>query len=410
MMFKRLGRTYSRYALVCFGAFFVYALYFNIFGTNAAQMMAYFGTDSVGQGLIISVQAAGGIAVAVFLTVFGERFNKLKAIWRGLFILAAAGTAIGLIPLAAGHGGGYGAVLLFACAAGCGFTLVDIMMNASIPEVFASERDNVFPLVHASYSVGSMVSPVITAALIAAAAPQTYALPFLACGALCFAEWALFRPAALKIMPDTPYAHMSAPKKIARADFAVLKRGGLWLFFLSGVFYFSFQITVSAWFPSYAVQDLGLTNAVGGLGVTLFFGMSLIARITAPFVYRIMGVRRYYTVLGALGGLIYLAGYAAGSVPAVFCAMVVGGYCQGIMSPALISLCCRAFPENTSTASAAIILSINVAALAGPALAGKIALAAGYRTAMIVSAVWLTAAALAILPMYIKGGKRPEEH
>jgi FHS family glucose/mannose:H+ symporter-like MFS transporter len=302
-MFKRLGRTYSRYAFLCFGAFFVYALYFNIFGTNAAQMKAYFGTNSVEQGLIISVQAAGGIAVSIFLTLFGERFNKLKAIWRGLFILAAASAAIGLIPLAAGSGGGYGAALLFACAAGCGFTLVDIMMNASIPEVFAAERDNVFPLVHASYSVGSMVSPVMTSMLIAAAAPQTYALPFLACGALCFAEWALFRPAALKIMPDTPYARMPAPKKIARADFAVLKRGGLWLFFLSGVFYFSFQITVSAWFPSYAVRDLGLTNAMGGLGVTLFFGMSLIARITAPLIYRIMGVRRYYIVFGALGGL-----------------------------------------------------------------------------------------------------------
>ncbi len=407
-MFKRLGRAYARYAVLCFGAFFVYALYFNIFGTNAAQMMAYFGTDSVGQGLIISVQAAGGIAVAVLFTLFGERFHKIRVIWRGLFVLGAASAAIGIVPLLTGPAGGYAAVLMFGAAAGCGFTMVDVMMNASVPEVFPTERDAVFPLVHASYSVGSMVSPVMTSLLIAAAAPKTYALPFAVCAALCLVLFVSFRSAALKIMPPAPAAPKGASQKIAWSDFAVLKRGRLWLFFLSGVFYFSFQITVSAWFPSYAVRDLGLTNAAGGLGVSLFFGMSLIARVTAPFIYRFMSVRRYYIVLGGLGGLIYLAAYATQSPAAVFIAMVLGGYCQGVMSPALISLCCEVFPQNTATASAAVILSINVAALAGPAIAGKIAMGAGYTTAMLVSAVWLFMAALTVVPVYLGGKKYPE--
>lgn len=402
-MFKNLGKNYTRYAVSCFGAFFVYALYFNIFGTNAAQMMAFFGTDSVRQGLILSVQAVGGISIAVVFTLFGDRFNKLKVLWRGIVLLAAASLAVGLLPFFFAQGGGYPMVLALVVFAGIGFTMTDIMMNASIPEVFGDQRNAVFPLVHASYSVGSMVSPAMTSLCIIASVPSSYALPFIICGVLCLAEFFFLRSAARKIIPDTPYTHRPAVrKKISWSDFAVVKNGRLWLFFLSGVFYFAFQICVSAWFPSYAVSVLGLTNTAGGLGVALFFAMSLVARITAPLLYRIISVRRYYIGLGALAGVVYFAGYASQNAVIMFAAMFVGGYLQGIMSPALISLCCEYFPENTSTASAAIILSINVAALAGPALAGKIAVSSGYTAAMLISAVWLTLAGLTVAPLYIK--------
>ena len=161
-MFKRLGKKHSIYACLCFGAFFVYALYYNVFGTNASSMMSFFNIDSAKQGFILSIQAIGGIIVSLVLAVLGERFNKLKVLWRGLFVLAIASAALGSIPLYVPESHGYVLALFFVVFAGIGFTMIDIMMNASIPEVFKKENDVVFPLVHASYSVGSMVSPLMT--------------------------------------------------------------------------------------------------------------------------------------------------------------------------------------------------------------------------------------------------------
>lgn len=401
-MFKRLGKKHSIYACLCFGAFFVYALYYNVFGTNASSMMSFFNIDSAKQGFILSIQAIGGIIVSLVLAVLGERFNKLKVLWRGLFVLAIASAALGSIPLYVPESHGYVLALFFVVFAGIGFTMIDIMMNASIPEVFKKENDVVFPLVHASYSVGSMVSPLMTSLLISFSNPLGYGLPFIVCAAVCLITGILHKKSAVSIMPFTPYEAIGKKSSFKRKnDFSAIKNYKLWMFFLSGVFYFAFQVCVSAWFPSYATEILGLSNAAGAMGVTIFFGMSLLARLTAPLIYKFMSKKNYYIWLGGLSGVIYLTGYLSQNAVIMYTAIVIGGYFQGLMSPVLINLCCEYFPGNTATASSAIILSINSAALIGPALTGSLSQALGFTAAMCITAVWLTLASVTAALIYI---------
>ena len=74
------------------------------------------------------------------------------------------------------------------------------------------------------------------------------------------------------------------------------------------------------------------------------------------------------------------------------------GLLQGAAVPSMVILCSDSFPGRSASASSVIVLSVSLAALAGPSLMGTVILNSGYLWAMIMILVCLP---MSILPLML---------
>ena len=120
--------------------------------------MKYFNITESRHGFIITVQSIGGIITAIWLSLFGERYNKIYVISLCLALMAAGSILTGVIP-AFFPAGGYMLLLVFVLIAGIGYTGIDVMMNGVITETYPERKSTILPVAHAFYSTGAMVAP-----------------------------------------------------------------------------------------------------------------------------------------------------------------------------------------------------------------------------------------------------------
>jgi len=156
---KSLSKKHIIFLFATYFSFIVYAFYFNGFGTNAPVMMKYYAITSAQQGFIFTTQSIGALLIAIYLALHGERYNKIYMAVAGLLISGVAGITIGFAP-------SYIVLLFLVVAAGAGYTILDIMGNGMIPELFPKQKNTLLPLMHAFFGTGAMVSPILVAVLV----------------------------------------------------------------------------------------------------------------------------------------------------------------------------------------------------------------------------------------------------
>lgn len=70
--------------------FFTFGAFFCLYGTLASPMMEFFQVGTFEQGVITSLNCAGGAAIAVLIALLGERFNKVYGVAAGIGLLVWA--------------------------------------------------------------------------------------------------------------------------------------------------------------------------------------------------------------------------------------------------------------------------------------------------------------------------------
>lgn len=390
------GRA-ALFALCCAG-FALYGVYCNGFGTNAEAAMAYFGIDEVQNGAILTVQSAGCLAAAVFLGLFGERLNKVYALAVGLLLLGAASVLTGLIPDIAPRAAAYAYMLAFSLAGGVGYISVDLLTNSLIADVFRAGKNRVLPYAHAFYGGGAMLAPVFVTALVSPAQPESFARPYLFVGIAAVAVGAALAAAGRGIVPETPYADMTAIRRRARANPAEIFRDGrAWIFLLSAFMNLCFQNGVTTWLPRYCSEVRGYGFTAAGLMVTVFFLGALIMRLLSPLVYTKIAPRYFYR--GALLSsaalflvflLVPMPDWAAAAITGVM------GLLQGATVPTLVIICCDVFPERTASATSIVVFGVSLASMTSPAAMGAVIASAGAQAAMLSVTACTVVAALAL--------------
>ncbi|WP_308754001.1 MFS transporter [uncultured Anaerotruncus sp.] len=396
------------FAGASFAAIIAYAFGFNILGPNAVVMMDYFGIRQSGQGLVMAVQSSGELLVSALLVVYGERFGKLALTALGVGLLSAACLAIGAIPLFPSAIPPYGALLFFAALLGASFSLINTMVNASIPEVFSDRRDLFHPLVHSFYSAGAMCAPFLVTLLVNEREPHSYAVPFLAFGGYATLVLCFYLISVRLALPLTPYA---APAKAVptrtSGSFFVFRQPKIWLLSIVMLSYISFSISVGSWLPAYCSQFAHMSFRFSGLILTVFNCGALVMRFFFPLVLRRIDFRRYFIAAGLLSSACMLAALLLrGDIPvAVFVAL--SGFFQGGMGLCLFMLCNSVFPGHSGSVSAFVILIGGLANTLAPYFMGKAADLVGFRIPFLCIVALLAFSAL-LLRAFIRGGVVPE--
>lgn len=379
-MKKELDPIYLLFACLCCGAFVVYAIYVNSFGPNASLIMKYFNITESRHGFIITVQSIGGIITAIWLSLFGERYNKIYVISLCLALMAAGSILTGVIP-AFFPAGGYMLLLVFVLIAGIGYTGIDVMMNGVITETYPERKSTILPVAHAFYSTGAMVAPLFVTLTVNAVKAETFSTPFLLVGILSAVVFAAYLVTGRKIMPSTPYADMKAFKIRANENPAEIFRTlRAWLILFACLLYFSFMYGLSVWMPTFFQQERGLGHQLSGLMSTIFFFGALLMRFVSPLFFRRMQVERFYVVSGILSAVCMSAAFSVGSdlTPVIVLLVFAGGFLQGANTIALVMISCNEFPERTASASAITVLAFNLAAMSMPLVIGFLAERAGF--------------------------------
>jgi len=201
-----LTKKHIVFIALMYCTYIVYAFYFNGFGTNAPVMMEFYRITAAQQGFIFTMQSIGAFVMAVYLALHGERFNKINMLAVGVLAFGLASAAVGFAPP-------YAALAMLVVAAGAGYSMVDIMVNSMIPELYPKQKNTLLPMAHAFFGTGAMVTPILVTTLVNPDIPFSFTRPFLLIGSFGVSLSLIFFLVSRRIIPETAYADMQAVKK-----------------------------------------------------------------------------------------------------------------------------------------------------------------------------------------------------
>jgi fucose permease len=391
---------------LCFVAFILYSMYFNGFGTNSPAIMGFFGIDEAANGLILTVQALGCIAMTVLLGLFGERLNKISGIAWGLLVMGAGGVLVGLIPVLSPNGG-YLLMMAFSLVAGIGFTTIDLLMNGLVADVFPERKNTLLPFVHGFYGLGAMLAPVFVTAVVEPSVPSQFARPYLAIGAAALCAFVLMALAGRRARAHTPYADMSAIRARARSNpaevFADLRA---WLYLLVCLMFQAFQLGLTTWFPGYCREVLSFSYENSALMLTLYFLGILAMRFVSPLIYKKISVRLFYIATVASSSVLFLLFlFIRPSLGLSGALIAIIGFLHGSAVPSQVILCCDTFPQRTASASSILLFAVSTATFVVPAALGRVIGVSGYLPPMLIITACLVLSVLFLLPIARMRGK-----
>ena len=361
-----LSKKHIIFIISTFGGYLVYAFLFNGFGTNAPVMMKFYSITSTQQGFIFTMQSIGALLMAIYLSLHGERYNKIYLSALGVLMFGAASLAVGFAPP-------YIALILLVMVGGAGYSILDVMLNSIIPELYPKLKNTLLPILHAFFGAGAMLIPLIVTGMVNPDIPATFTGPFLLIGGLGIGVAVLLYIAGRNIIAGTPYSDMeSVKKRVAENPAEIFKTGKAWAFLMAGFLYFTFQVGIISWLPSYC-EEVGMDFSTSGRMLTAFFVGSLIMRFTGPLILKKLTAQKAYIFFSFLSGLAIAAALIFVNPTLMMILLVLGGFMQGSCVAFLFLMCTEAFPHRVASASSLVSIAVNVAAMSAPLWMGGIA-------------------------------------
>ena len=366
------------YFSLCCIVYCLCAVFVNAFGIASPELQQFLGTTEMQQGLIITFQSVGGLLAAVFLALYGERFNKIKTVGIGIGAIVISMMAVGLIPalLPQGKNPGLAYILMFLLLAlgGIGNSAIDLTMNSMVADLFSGSKGLHIPLIHTFYGMAAMAVPFLfmfntTFWNGAPSFTTTYLLIGLF-GLVCLVVYAFV---ARKVIPVSPYSDMAAIRKHVRQNPAEVFRSPLaWMLILIAFLYTAFQFGMSTWLSSYNIQNMDMTSDLSGYVISGYFSVALIMRLMTPRILSRMSVTKYYALFGILASVVLLAAFSSKSTELFVICLILGGFLQGGMVPCFMIIASNAFPERQSSAASFFLIALSIAGLIIPVLMGII--------------------------------------
>ena len=390
-------RLFAAFAVVCILVMCIYAIYFNALGPDAAAVMNFFNIDNGQHGFIMTVQSIGSLIVAIYMTMYGERFNKISSGLLGAVFIAASALLIGSIPAYTQQGTGYPLILSFVAVGGIGMSLVDVNVNGIITDVYSEKKNTLLPLMHAFYGVACMLIPVVVSATTDDSVPSSFGNPYIIVGLIGCAVFVSFAILGRRIKPLTPYSDMTDMiKRTKEHPFEIYKSPLAWILIAAAYLYFFFQIGIVNWFPTFAIRDLGIDYKFAALFNTAFFGGQLVMRFLLALLLRKMKAETCFVLFGLIGAVCIFLSMIMPDAYGVMAMLIIGGFFQGGNATLLVLISTNVFPKRSAAAAALVAIAVGLSSLTGPLIVGLIADANGgsLRVSILLMVVCLVASAV----------------
>ena len=379
-----------------FSSFFMLSFPMTVQGSIAPVTMEYYGINAAQQGLIMTMQSLGSIFTGIFLALKGEKYNKTNIVALGALVICVIATLITGTPT-------YIALLLLIAVMGVGTALLDVMTNSVFTDVYPKQKNTLLPFVHAFFSTGATVVPIIVAKIVNPLIPESFTNPFKILSVFGAVLFVLYLISSRRIVKDTPYTNMEAMKKrVTENPAEIFKTKKAWFFLIVGILYFTFQVGILIWMPTFAIQNKSVDFETGSMLLTAFFGGSLVMRFMGPLFLRRFTLRQFYAYFGLASAILMAAALFVNNIPLMIVLVAVSGFLQGSIVATLVLMLAEAFPERTASAASVYALSANIGFLSGPLWMGALSEYTGFLIPMVLICIAFLISAALILFMGVK--------
>lgn len=361
---EKITRTFTIFLLA---TFISYALYVVLFGTLSTTMMDYYGIGTSAQGVFTMVGSIGGIAAALFCALLGERFFKPRVVAFGILILGIATTLVGIAPP-------YLIVCVCALFAGVGYTVIDVMGQATVTEYFPDKTKTLLPMVQIFFGAGTMAGPVMMAAMLVPGVSRSFVTPFLFVGILSLAITLVYTLSLKKNMPALAKVDLSAIAEKARENPAeIFKSPKSWVILLGCGLFSCFTTTMAAWYPAFFSTCRGVDVDTAALMLTLYYVGTLAMRLLGPLIFRKISPQRVYVVFSILSIVCMAGAVNIASLPVSMVLTTLGGAFCALNVVSIIMISTAIFPTRKASATSLAVFAFNIGGLTAPIAVGILA-------------------------------------
>ncbi len=352
-------------------------------------MMAFFGVSEAKLGTVMTLQAVGSLVVTIILGLFGERINKISGLFTGILLMGIASVLIGLIPQFSEAGGMFMILLIFSLIGGVGYIFIDLLINSVVTDVFQERKQDFLPYVHAFYSTGAMLIPLVANAMVKESQPKTFAHPYLLVGILSLALVVFFAIFKKSVTKDTPYEDAAVLKSHSKQNPAeIFKDPKAWLFTLMTLSYMCLHTGITSWLPRFFLVERAMDLSQGNLTITMYFLGILVIRLVSPTIYKKLSIQKFHYISMIVYMVIILLVIFIKMPFVLICILIfIIGLCCGAVLPGFVLLSTDVFPERSASASSTIIFGIVIGSLILPVGLGALIEGIGYLAAIAIFSV-----------------------
>jgi predicted MFS family arabinose efflux permease len=361
-----------------------------LLGAVTPNLRAQMGVSFQQMGWLMAIWSAGGAVGSLLGGAIAKRFppRRLLRAYTAAVVVALAGVL--LAP-------SFGWLAFFMVTIATFETALFTVGHGLLAELSdePEQRARIISLVDVGYSLGTMFSPLMAAAVLAA--NPNWRGPYVVFGfmALVMLLMTLQRRHLRSVAFRSDHAHAEATGQVHQPlDYGGLLRQPVvrWVLF-AGVCSGLCEWGQYFWFVSFATEALGESDQVARMALGFLMAGMVTGRVWQAFVHSRWSMEQKIQGLGALAALA-ITGVWLSPADAPFVWLALCNYFTGlgvsVGFPILLGIALRGFPQEAPRLSALLMISFTVGAQIAALLMGELAEHFGLRAAYAV----LVAAAL----------------
>lgn len=361
-----------------------------LLGAVTPNLRAQMGVSFQQMGWLMAIWSAGGAVGSLLGGAIAKRFppRRLLRAYTAAVVVALAGVL--LAP-------SFGWLAFFMVTIATFETALFTVGHGLLAELSdePEQRARIISLVDVGYSLGTMFSPLMAAAVLAA--NPNWRGPYVVFGfmALVMLLMTLQRRHLRTVAFRSDHAHAEATGQVHQPlDYGGLLRQPVvrWVLF-AGVCSGLCEWGQYFWFVSFATEALGESDQVARMALGFLMAGMVTGRVWQAFVHSRWSMEQKIQGLGALAALA-ITGVWLSPADAPFVWLALCNYLTGlgvsVGFPILLGIALRGFPQEAPRLSALLMISFTVGAQIAALLMGELAEHFGLRAAYAV----LVAAAL----------------
>ncbi|WP_066256458.1 MFS transporter [Hydrogenophaga flava] len=358
-----------------------------LLGAVTPNLRAQMGVSFQQMGWLMAIWSAGGAVGSLLGGAIAKRFppRRLLRAYTAAVVVALAGVL--LAP-------SFGWLAFFMVTIATFETALFTVGHGLLAELSdePEQRARIISLVDVGYSLGTMFSPLMAAAVLAA--NPNWRGPYVVFGfmALVMLLMTLQRRYLRSVAFRSDHAHAEATGQVHQPlDYGGLLRQPLvrWVLF-AGVCSGLCEWGQYFWFVSFATEALGESDQVARMALGFLMAGMVTGRVWQAFVHSRWSMEQKIQGLGALAALA-VTGVWLSPADAPFVWLALCNYLTGlgvsVGFPILLGIALRGFPQEAPRLSALLMISFTVGAQIAALLMGELAEHFGLRAAYAVLVV-----------------------
>lgn len=312
---------------IAFLAFIALGLPDGILGIAWPSMRATFSVSLDALGLLLSAAVIGYVLSSFSCGLLLKRMRIGALLAASTWLTAVSLSGYALLP-------SFPTLLSAAFLAGLGGGAVDSALNTYAAVRFRPRSLN---WLHASYSLGGFLGPLVMSGVIALGGPWRWGYAFVALAQALLGAVFLFTRGAWDVAGTGPAPESNHPQAAAGYR-ETLSHGKVWLGILAFLIYAGLEFSVAQWGYTLLTQGRGLAAGTAALWISAYWGAFTGGRILAGLLP--LGDRSRMLLrlcpLGALAGTGLVA--AGGSGPVTLGGLAVLGLAFAPIYPAMVAI------------------------------------------------------------------------